>query len=564
MQLRRHTVSTRPKSVPLLLGLGPALAAMLCGIVCDSPLVESFGTAAYRPLLMGALLGAAMTGAGAIVRSLAASDGHPGGEGGASGHGAHSADDASDSHAQAAIGDGGSPGRGTAAPGHLAPALALAAALLSLACIGALAAGWATGIWARWVAGAALGAAFAEMGLLWGAEYARVGFRALVTASAGSFVVALALVAIALAAVPAGPASALYVGVLFVVSAILLMALRDAAVATDEGDSPRGDKVEAQGGEADGRPWAERAGEGTPAISARADAARDVWQPALLTTIVAWVFGMVWDPSMTPSPERLPDAYDLSLLTGQALGCVTYLAIAWPRRGREFSPVASTVVLPLVAAVYLLFPTIAGSVFVPASFALNALTWACLAIVFLSVWTQLARVAKAEGRLPGSSRHLTPPLATVLVACSLAACAAMALVGTMGAAGQAISLVLFAGYFVLTVISYGHDARRGTTPASSPEDPVAAGASASERRCAEVCSAYGLSPRESEVLAYLGKGHSQAYIAAKLGVTESTVHTHARKIYSKLGVSSKEQLIALMTGTGQMEYAGQSKAGRAD
>jgi DNA-binding CsgD family transcriptional regulator len=554
MQLRRHTVSTRPKSVPLLLGLGPALAAMLCGIVCDSPLVESFGTAAYRPLLMGALLGAAMTGAGAAVCALPTRD-----------KSTEGTDDASGSHAQAAIGAGGSPVRGTAAPGHLAPALALAAALLSLACVGALAAGWAAGIWARWVAGAALGAAFAEIGLLWGAEYARVGFRALVTASAGSFVVALALVAIALGAVPAGPASALYVGALCVVSVILLMALRDAAVATDESEGPRGDEIKAQGGDAMGSGLqAAHAGEGAPAISARADAARDVWQPALLATIVAWVFGMVWDPSMTPSPERLPDAYDLSLLTGQALGCVTYLAIAWPRKGREFSPVASTVVLPLVAAVYLLFPTIAGSVFVPASFALNALTWACLAIVFLSVWTQLARVAKAEGRLPGSPRRLPSPLATVLVACSLAACAAMALVGTMGAAGQAVSLVLFAGYFVLTVISYGRDARRGHAPALSPEDPVTAGASAYERRCAEVCRAYGLSPRESEVLAYLGKGHSQAYVAAELGVTESTVHTHARKIYSKLGVSSKEQLIALMTGTGQMERTDQGKTGRAD
>ncbi|MEE8716482.1 MAG: helix-turn-helix transcriptional regulator [Coriobacteriales bacterium] len=552
MQLRRHTVSTRSGSVLPLLGLGPALAAMLCGIVCDSPLVESFGTVAYRPLLMGALLGAAMTGMGTVVCALPTRGKHPEGTDGASG-----------SHAWAAIDAGDSLGHRTATHGHLAPALALAVALLSLACVGALAAGWTTGTWARWVAGAALGAALAEVGLLWGMEYARVGFRSLVAASAGSFAVALVLVAVALAAVPAGPASALYVGVLCVVSAIPLMALQDAAVATDEGKGSR--KDDRRDGEAGGRPQTERAGKGTAASATpRADIARGAWQPVLLATIIAWVFGMVWGPSMTPNPERLPDAYDLSLLTGQALGCVAYLAIAWPRRGREFLPVASTVVLPLVAAVYLLFPTIAGSVFVPASFALNALTWACLAIVFLSVWTQLARAAKAEGRLPVSSRRLPSPLAIMLVACSLAACAAMALVGTMGAAGQAISLVLFAGYFVLTVISYGRDARRGAAPEPSPEDPVAAGVSAYERRCAEVCSAYGLSPRESEVLAYLGKGHSQAYVAAELGVTESTVHTHARKIYSKLGVSSKEQLIVLMTGTGQMGHTSQGNAGRAD
>lgn len=54
-----------------------------------------------------------------------------------------------------------------------------------------------------------------------------------------------------------------------------------------------------------------------------------------------------------------------------------------------------------------------------------------------------------------------------------------------------------------------------------------------------------LSPRESEVLALLLAGRSGVYIADELGLSPSTVKTHVRHVYEKLGVSSKQQLIDL-------------------
>jgi DNA-binding NarL/FixJ family response regulator len=53
-----------------------------------------------------------------------------------------------------------------------------------------------------------------------------------------------------------------------------------------------------------------------------------------------------------------------------------------------------------------------------------------------------------------------------------------------------------------------------------------------------------LSGRESEVLSLLQKGHSNAQIAVALQVGVETVRTHARKIYRKLGVSSRRELVA--------------------
>jgi len=53
-----------------------------------------------------------------------------------------------------------------------------------------------------------------------------------------------------------------------------------------------------------------------------------------------------------------------------------------------------------------------------------------------------------------------------------------------------------------------------------------------------------LSPRESEVVSFLKRGGSNRQIALKLGVSERTVESHLRSIYSKLGVKSRLELLA--------------------
>jgi DNA-binding NarL/FixJ family response regulator len=53
-----------------------------------------------------------------------------------------------------------------------------------------------------------------------------------------------------------------------------------------------------------------------------------------------------------------------------------------------------------------------------------------------------------------------------------------------------------------------------------------------------------LSRREAEVLPLLQQGHSNAQIALALQVGVETIRTHARRIYRKLGVSSRRELAA--------------------
>lgn len=58
-----------------------------------------------------------------------------------------------------------------------------------------------------------------------------------------------------------------------------------------------------------------------------------------------------------------------------------------------------------------------------------------------------------------------------------------------------------------------------------------------------VAEQYSLTNRETEILQYLGRGHGSAYIAEVLVVAESTVRSHVKSIYRKVGVSSREQLL---------------------
>jgi len=58
-----------------------------------------------------------------------------------------------------------------------------------------------------------------------------------------------------------------------------------------------------------------------------------------------------------------------------------------------------------------------------------------------------------------------------------------------------------------------------------------------------------LTPRERDVVSLLVAGCSTREIAADTGLTVSTVNTYLKRIFSKLGVHSRVELIARMAGT---------------
>lgn len=57
---------------------------------------------------------------------------------------------------------------------------------------------------------------------------------------------------------------------------------------------------------------------------------------------------------------------------------------------------------------------------------------------------------------------------------------------------------------------------------------------------------FGLTQREEEVLYYVSLGYSSKIAGEKLFVAPGTVQSHTKRIYTKLGVHSKQQLISLV------------------
>jgi DNA-binding NarL/FixJ family response regulator len=55
----------------------------------------------------------------------------------------------------------------------------------------------------------------------------------------------------------------------------------------------------------------------------------------------------------------------------------------------------------------------------------------------------------------------------------------------------------------------------------------------------------GLTPRERQVVVYVGEGASRNQIAERLNLTANTVRTHLQNIMAKLGVHSTLELVAL-------------------
>ena len=79
-----------------------------------------------------------------------------------------------------------------------------------------------------------------------------------------------------------------------------------------------------------------------------------------------------------------------------------------------------------------------------------------------------------------------------------------------------------------------------------PAEPMTEGRL--DERCRHIAQEYGLSRRELDVLPLLGRGRSLPVIEEQLCISNSTARTHARNIYRKLGIHSKQELIDMVEG----------------
>lgn len=190
---------------------------------------------------------------------------------------------------------------------------------------------------------------------------------------------------------------------------------------------------------------------------------------------------------------------------------------------------ACRVLLPIAAAIMLVCPFLDPYVSDSMMVVFALFSYGGIALFNLLGVAGLAYIARA-----GGSR------AYAMVGGCIAGVAACMLVGACiqmawGSGGQVVSLCILAFYLVALVIKLA----RG---ASKPQ-PVAGQSDNFDAICEGLTQDCGLSAREAEVLRYAARGRGAKYIAEQLSISPETVRTHQKRIYDKLSVHSKEELL---------------------
>jgi DNA-binding CsgD family transcriptional regulator len=66
------------------------------------------------------------------------------------------------------------------------------------------------------------------------------------------------------------------------------------------------------------------------------------------------------------------------------------------------------------------------------------------------------------------------------------------------------------------------------------------------KQCALIARHYRLTTREAEVMEFIARGNSVAHIAETLVVSENTIRTHSKRLYVKLDIHKRQDLLALL------------------
>lgn len=247
----------------------------------------------------------------------------------------------------------------------------------------------------------------------------------------------------------------------------------------------------------------------------------------------SWSLNPFYDARAEPVPFFVG-----SLAAVAMLAC---LRIAWVRmRSADALLLASA--LPLSLAVVLT----ACYAVAPSSFeyALAAMSEFC----FLSIIWACALLLDRSSRSPGLA-------GTLLLVYFLALFALFTFVGSLmslrfGRAALALAACL--GLLYLIFFAYRTrgaemvaDAGRSVADAAEQETPSDS-RTFIDARCAVLSARCGLSAREAELLPFFASAMSATAIGERLFISPKTVNSHRYRIYGKLGVSSKDELMALV------------------
>lgn len=266
--------------------------------------------------------------------------------------------------------------------------------------------------------------------------------------------------------------------------------------------------------------------------------ARCSWSLFAVVLISMFMLGFNWDPvRLSLFPVR-----PLLLACEESAGALAAaIVLGFLRRAPSNADALARLqwgIVPVVVATFVIVPYFplesTGAVFYEMVGFVRSASIFIFAAGLMAVLTAAARTADAS--LPFAC-------ALALMLSGLCLCAGFGMARAFGAAANAVVVLMFVAYLVAVVIirSVAHgDEQKVRALEREVFDAYLS------QRCAVIAERYELSPRESEMLAWLSRGHGYVYIAQLAFVSEGTVRTHAKNIFRKCGVSSREELIDLV------------------
>ena len=309
------------------------------------------------------------------------------------------------------------------------------------------------------------------------------------------------------------------------------------------------------------------------------DGTRDLGERVRSFVAVSWraLLGLLALALVTGMMRATAMGHHLVQMATLALGAVVLGLLASRLAHRQVVSVSNDIVIPLLAALMLATSNVTYALGAGAAPAV-ALTYALYGYAALLTLAVLGAMASAREFASDAIFSLAVGLFCLA---SLGGLRLGSVVG-MGVVPAVTTVVttLYAIAMVVPALARAHAGDRGRArgaasdvdeivapagvvpPSASPSAPAGRadgdGAAAAPRptpqdreafldgRCRELAAERGLTARETEVLGYLARGHGSAYISETLFISTNTVRTHTHNLYHKLGVSSREQIIALV------------------
>jgi DNA-binding CsgD family transcriptional regulator len=107
-------------------------------------------------------------------------------------------------------------------------------------------------------------------------------------------------------------------------------------------------------------------------------------------------------------------------------------------------------------------------------------------------------------------------------------------------------LIIVLALALVLVVSISFVPRRLSDSVPTPTQSATEQENDLVQRILDIAASNDLTAREAEILGYLAKGRTEPYIREQLWLSRSTVSTHVKHIYQKLGIHSKQEIISLL------------------